>query len=143
MGCLQAGCVYQVRIKAQNASGWSQYSIPTDVKAAPGVPHAPAAPKSVGQSAVAIELAWKAPQHDGGSEITSYRLEMAEGVAVSPVLLQVGCLASCLGRSMCFWAVLSQEVVRGAHNLRQAELHFHPTGYQTSFDSRPPQKCKS
>ena len=93
MGCLYAGCVYRVRIRAENASGWSQYSIPTDVKAAPGVPHAPGAPRAVGQSAVAIALAWEAPQHDGGSDITSYRLEMSEGATASPDLYHVGCLA--------------------------------------------------
>ncbi|KAL3147790.1 Fibronectin type III domain-containing protein 3B, variant 2 [Trebouxia sp. C0010 RCD-2024] len=83
MSCLYAGCVYRVRIRAKNASGWSQYSIPSDVKAAPGVPHAPGAPQSMGQSAVAIELAWEAPQHDGGSDIMSYRLEMSEGASNS------------------------------------------------------------
>lgn len=66
-----------MRIRAQNSSGWGQYSIPGDVKAAPGVPHAPTAPKAVGQSAVAVELAWEAPKHDGGSDIASYRLEMS------------------------------------------------------------------
>ena len=86
MGCLFAGCVYRVRIRAQNASGWGQYCIPSDVKAAPGVPHAPAAPKAMGQSAVAIELAWEAPQHDGGSDITAYRLEMSQGVGFPPDL---------------------------------------------------------
>lgn len=93
MSCLYAGCVYRVRIRAKNASGWSQYSIPSDVKAAPGVPHAPGAPQSMGQSAVAIELAWEAPQHDGGSDIMSYRLEMSEGVDAGPNLHHVGCLA--------------------------------------------------
>ncbi|KAL0040936.1 hypothetical protein WJX79_010532 [Trebouxia sp. C0005] len=83
MGCLYAGCVYRVRIRAQNASGWGQYSVPCDVKAAAGVPHPPTAPKAVGQSAVAIELAWEAPQHDGGSDIISYRLEMSSDASAS------------------------------------------------------------
>ena len=97
MGCLYAGCIYRVRIRAQNASGWGQYSIPGDVKAAPGVPHGPAAPKAVGQSAVAIELAWEAPQHDGGSDITSYRLEMSQGMVTVPDLHCCGYLPICLG----------------------------------------------
>jgi len=83
MGCLYAGCVYRVRIRAQNASGWGQYSVPCDVKAAAGVPHPPTAPKAVGQSAIAIELAWEAPQHDGGSDIIFYRLEMSSGASYS------------------------------------------------------------
>lgn len=89
MGCLYAGCVYRVRIRAQNASGWGQYSVPCDVKAAAGVPHAPTAPKAVGQSAIAIELAWEAPQHDGGSDIISYRLEMSSGISSSARLHQI------------------------------------------------------
>ena len=97
MGCMYAGCVYRVRIRAQNASGWGQYCIPSDVKAAPGVPHAPAAPKAMGQSAVAIELAWEAPQHDGGSEITAYRLEMSQGVVFVPDRHSSDCLPICLG----------------------------------------------
>lgn len=40
----------------------------------------------MGQSAVAIELAWEAPQHDGGSDITAYRLEMSQGVVFPPDL---------------------------------------------------------
>lgn len=98
MGCLFAGCLYRVRIRAQNASGWGQYCIPSDVKAAPGVPHAPAAPKAVGQSAVAIELAWEAPQHDGGSDITAYRLEMSQGVVFTPNLHCSGSRPRHLGR---------------------------------------------
>ena len=79
LGCLYAGCVYQVRIRARNTSGWGDYSIASDVRAAAGVPHAPTAPRAIGQSAVAIEVAWDAPQHDGGSIVTSYRLEMSTG----------------------------------------------------------------
>lgn len=79
LSCLHAGCIYQVRIRAQNASGWGQHSLPKEVRAAPGVPHAPGPPRAVGQSAVAIEVVWGAPQHDGGSIVTSYRLEMSAG----------------------------------------------------------------
>ena len=86
LGWLYAGCVYQVRIRAKNGSGWGQYSVPSDVRAAAGVPHAPTAPRAVGQSAVAIEVAWDAPQHDGGSLVTSYRLEMSAGIAHHLVL---------------------------------------------------------
>ena len=82
LGCLYAGCIYQVRIRAQNTSGWGNYSIASDVRAAAGVPHAPTAPRAVGQSAVAIEVAWDAPQHDGGSVVASYRLEMSTGTSL-------------------------------------------------------------
>ena len=51
----------------------------------------------MGQSAVAIELAWEAPQHDGGSEITAFRLEMSQGVVFVPDLHVSGGLLLCLG----------------------------------------------
>ena len=51
----------------------------TEVKSAPGVPHAPGAPKGASCSHTCIELEWEAPLHDGGSGVASYRLEMSSG----------------------------------------------------------------
>ena len=79
MGCLFAGCTYQVRIRAENSSGWGQYCMPTEVKSAPGVPHASGVPKGISRSPTSIDLEWACPRHDGGSDVASYRLEMSSG----------------------------------------------------------------
>ncbi len=117
MGCLYAGCVYRVRIRAQNASGWGLYSIPCDVKAAAGVPHPPTAPKAVGQSAIAIELAWEAPQHDGGSDIISYRLEMSSGASSSAHFTGSYMAASTNEMVMCL--LCTQGPLHATHACRQ------------------------
>lgn len=97
MGCLLAGCTYQVRIRAQNSSGWGQYCLPTEVKSAPGVPHAPGVPRGTSRNPACIDMEWEAPQHDGGTDIASYRLEMLSGKTCQSwdVMLHISCFGDC------------------------------------------------
>lgn len=94
MSCLIAGCVYQVRIRAQNSSGWGQYCLPSEVASAPGVPHAPGVPKGTSSSAVCVHLQWAVPKHDGGSNIASYRLEMSSGKPTERFASRAFCLST-------------------------------------------------
>ena len=77
--CLRAGCTYRVRARARNASGYSSYSGASDAQTAPDRPSAPEPPVPAARSASSISVTWARPKHDGGSAISSYRLELCRG----------------------------------------------------------------
>ena len=77
--CLRPGCTYRVRARARNASGYSSYSGAVDAQTSPDRPFAPKPPEATARSASSISVSWEKPQHDGGSEILSYRLELCRG----------------------------------------------------------------
>lgn len=77
--CLRAGCTYRVRARARNASGYSAYSGAADAQTSPDRPLVPEPPVATARSASSISVSWDKPQHDGGSEILSYRLELCRG----------------------------------------------------------------
>ncbi|KAK9847425.1 hypothetical protein WJX84_006386 [Apatococcus fuscideae] len=74
-GGLRAGCTYRVRVCAYNAAGEGPYSVPVDISTAPDVASQPSAPHATQRWQQALQLAWRPPQHDGGSPIHAYRLE--------------------------------------------------------------------
>lgn len=76
---LRAGCIYRVRVRARNDSGYSPYSQPTDVGTAADVPGQPSAPAAISRTAHTISVTWEQPAHDGGSAVLSYRLELCRG----------------------------------------------------------------
>ncbi|BDA40522.1 probable fibronectin type-III domain-containing protein 3a [Coccomyxa sp. Obi] len=73
---LRAGCIYRVRVRARNDSGYSPYSQPTDVGTAADVPGQPSAPAAASRTAHTLSVTWEPPAHDGGSPVLSYRLEL-------------------------------------------------------------------
>lgn len=77
--CLRPGCTYRVRARARNASGYSSYSGAVDAQTSPDRPLAPKPPEATARSASSISVSWEKPQHDGGSEILAYRLELCRG----------------------------------------------------------------
>ena len=77
--CLRAGCMYRVRARARNTSGYSSYSGASDAQTAPDRPRAPEPPVAAARSASSISVNWAPPKHDGGSAISSYRLELCRG----------------------------------------------------------------
>ena len=77
--CLRAGCTYRVRARARNTSGYSSYSGASDAQTAPDRPLAPEPPVAAARSASSISVTWAPPKHDGGSAISSYRLELCRG----------------------------------------------------------------
>lgn len=79
VGGLRAGCLYRVRVRARNAAGFSPHSQPADVRTADDVPEQPSAPSAAAHTSETLSVTWGAPGHDGGSPITSYRLELCRG----------------------------------------------------------------
>ena len=90
--CLCAGCTYRVRVRARNASGYSAYSGAADAATAPDRPLAPQPPMATARSASSISVFWAPPEHDRGSPVTSYRLELCRGV---PPLYMPCCTKHC------------------------------------------------
>ena len=88
--CLRAGCTYRVRARARNASGYSSYSGASDAQTAPDRPLAPEPPVAAARSASSISVTWAPPQHDGGSAISAYRLELCRGDSTRTILHAYG-----------------------------------------------------
>ena len=91
-----------MRARARNASGYSTYSGAADAQTSPDRPFAPQPPEATARSANSISVSWDKPQHDGGSEILSYRLEVCRGEHVA--LLIPSIITSVLG---CIGALFS------------------------------------
>ncbi|KAF6257140.1 fibronectin type III [Scenedesmus sp. NREL 46B-D3] len=72
---LQPGCEYMVRVAARNAAGQGQFCIPLRLTTASDVPLQPPKPEAE-PAATSLLLRWAAPQHDGGSQVTGYKVEM-------------------------------------------------------------------
>lgn len=85
-GGLRAGCTYRVRVCAYNAAGEGPYSVPVDISTAPDVASQPSAPHATQRWQQALQLAWRPPQHDGGSPIHAYRLEGCRGSFLLKIL---------------------------------------------------------
>ena len=83
---LRAGCIYRVRVRARNDSGYSPYSQPADVGTAADVPGQPSAPAAISRTAHTVAVTWEPPAHDGGSPVVSYRLELCRGAFRGRVL---------------------------------------------------------
>ena len=79
VGNLRAGCLYRVRVRAKNGEGFGPYSLPADVRTSADIPEPPPAPHAESASSDALSVTWDAPDYDGGSRITSYRLELCRG----------------------------------------------------------------
>jgi hypothetical protein len=73
---LQPGCEYAFQIRAVNQHGPGDESDKLKVTIKRDVPPPPGQPKSGLQTSNAIQLAWKPPIRDNGSEVTSYCLQM-------------------------------------------------------------------
>ncbi len=73
-----------MRVRAQNSAGFGPYSIVADVETAPDVPDPPEQPRTTSRSATGLAIEWAAPDHDGGAQITSYRVEVARREALFP-----------------------------------------------------------
>mmetsp|Transcript_36950 Transcript_36950/g.82146 ORF Transcript_36950/g.82146 Transcript_36950/m.82146 type:complete len:1201 (+) Transcript_36950:117-3719(+) len=101
---LRAGCTYRARVRARNAAGWGQFSVPVDVATAAGVPEAPEPPNIGHVEPTLLGVQWQAPSHDGGAKVSGYRLEVAQaapcacgqcpGRGSSALLLQQPCEAA-------------------------------------------------
>lgn len=74
---LIAGCTYRTRVRAGNSAGFGQWSIPIELTTLPEVPLAPYDLETVDVSSDSLVIKWETPVHDGGSKITSYRLDVA------------------------------------------------------------------
>lgn len=72
---LQPGCEYMVRAAARNAAGQGSFCMPLRLTTAPDVPLQPPKPEAEA-AATSLLLRWAAPQHDGGSQVTGYKVEM-------------------------------------------------------------------
>ena len=73
---LASGLVYRFRVRAENEAGRSQWSAPAQARTAAATPSAPGAPAKLGCNQSSVSLAWAAPDHDGGSAVRAYEVEM-------------------------------------------------------------------
>ena len=73
------GVEYTARVSAENKAGTSDWSEPISVSTQATVPSVPSEPlcSSIGFGFVGVT--WAAPAETGGSEVTSYTLELEEG----------------------------------------------------------------
>eukprot|EP00850_Spirogloea_muscicola_P023099 SM000328S12469 [mRNA] locus=s328:19945:26895:- [translate_table: standard] len=78
---VKPGRQYRTRVQAINAAGKSEHSEEVVAATAPAAPDAPAAPSVVERLSTSLTVGWRPPSHDGGSPITSYRLEMQLGAS--------------------------------------------------------------
>ncbi|KAK9805977.1 hypothetical protein WJX73_010464 [Symbiochloris irregularis] len=72
---LQPGTGYRAWIRSKNSAGFSQYSQPITVTTSKTLPARPRNPHAFSQGG-SLQFSWDAPEHDGGSAITSYHLEL-------------------------------------------------------------------
>lgn len=97
-GGLRAGCTYRVRVCAYNMAGEGSFSVPVNISTAADVAWQPSAPHASQRWQHALQLAWQAPRHDGGSPVQAYRLEGCRGQA--PLhLIRPACLLQCCALS--------------------------------------------
>lgn len=73
---LRAGCVYMLRACAVSQAGRGAYGGAAMLQTAPGSPDCPGAPLVAARQQTELTLTWAPPTHDGGSPITTYRLEV-------------------------------------------------------------------
>lgn len=85
---LRPGFAYTVRVQAVNEVGESAFSTEVDVHTAASIPDAPGAPKVSGRHQDSIHIKWLPPEHNGGSEILSYKLEnrMVKTIQSNPLI---------------------------------------------------------
>ena len=81
---LKPGCGYRARVRARNSAGLGPCSRPVDVSTASSVPGVPSAPHAITRLQDGLHLEWAAPDHNGGADITCYRLESARGMCCLP-----------------------------------------------------------
>ncbi|XP_072027841.1 uncharacterized protein [Amphiura filiformis] len=74
-GDLQRATEYQFRVYAENKLGRSEPSQPSDSIIPEDKPDAPAKPDVKNVGIKKIEISWKVPQNDGGSDVTGYTIE--------------------------------------------------------------------
>ncbi|XP_072027844.1 uncharacterized protein [Amphiura filiformis] len=74
-GDLQRATDYQFRVYAENKLGRSEPSQPSDSIIPEDKPDAPAKPDVKNVGIKKIEISWKAPQSNGGSDVTGYTIE--------------------------------------------------------------------
>lgn len=72
---LRGGCTYRVRACAFNAHGIGRFGPAADVHTSPDVPEPPPSLAPSSRRQTGVTLAWAEPEHNGGSVVTSYRLE--------------------------------------------------------------------
>uniref|UniRef100_A0A674F3Z8 Titin n=1 Tax=Salmo trutta TaxID=8032 RepID=A0A674F3Z8_SALTR len=73
---LQEGCNYYFRVLAENEHGVGLPTATVDPIKASEVPQIPRKLSVVDQTKTSISLAWEKPEHDGGSRIIQYLLEI-------------------------------------------------------------------
>eukprot|EP00850_Spirogloea_muscicola_P004133 SM000017S02873 [mRNA] locus=s17:782615:788035:+ [translate_table: standard] len=85
MSCIvcnvKPGRQYRTRVQAINAAGKSEHLEEVVAATAPATPDAPAAPSVFERLSTSLTVGWRPPSHDGGSPITSFRLEMQLGAS--------------------------------------------------------------
>ncbi|CAG9462552.1 unnamed protein product [Pedinophyceae sp. YPF-701] len=76
---LLSGASYVARVAAVNAAGTGPPGASVSFRTMPAAPAAPGAPRASFVTTSSIQAEWNAPAHDGGSQLTSYRVECADG----------------------------------------------------------------
>jgi titin len=71
---LQNGTQYQFRVAAENAAGWSDYSLPSSITAPYTTPGAPSKPAGVSGSKQ-VTLNWTANADNGGDEVSDFKIQ--------------------------------------------------------------------
>jgi len=72
-----AGTQYQFKVRAANALGWGQYSLPATISAA-AQPDSPDAP-TVTLVNVLVQIAWNAP-YDNSAQVNGYKVYVEDSV---------------------------------------------------------------
>ncbi|XP_024515058.1 fibronectin type-III domain-containing protein 3a isoform X1 [Selaginella moellendorffii] len=73
---LRPGCQYHVQVRAKNNEGCGDFSQEASFMTSPGLSEAPSSPVFSEIRSTSLKVSWDRPNHDGGSAILGYRLEM-------------------------------------------------------------------
>lgn len=103
---LHGGSAYRLQVVARNASGCGPYSRLIELQTAHDVPHRPPTPRAQQRTQNALQVEWNPPDFNGGTAISSFRLELSNGERPSVASLTVWQRIIAMLHLRCWWQAL-------------------------------------